>query len=95
VRAADEASEVVRQREALAAKLVALVGSPTWKIAGRTITLGPKSSFEAMLERCRRLGFPVRDSEDSESNEVSHFWAEVDFEGETLLIDGLRRFREV
>jgi len=85
-----------RQREELAAKLAGRLGNSRWVVDGGTIRPGPqRAQYEAALERCRRLGFPVREYEESESDEVSRFWAEVEFEGELFIIDGQRGFRDV
>jgi hypothetical protein len=91
-----EAETKRRQHEELAAKLAGRIGSSQWVVPGGTIEPGPKhDQYERALERCRRLGFPVREYEESESNEIGRFWAEVGFEGEVFTIDGGRGFRDV
>jgi hypothetical protein len=91
-----EAETKRRQHAELAAKLAGRLGSSQWVVDGGTMQPGPKrAQYEAALERCRRLGFPVREYEEPESNEVSRFWAEVEFEGELFIMDGQRGFRDV
>ena len=91
-----EAETKRRQHEELAARLAGRIGSSQWVLPGGTIKPRPtRAHYEAALERCRRLGFPVREYEESESNEVSQFWAEVEFEGQVITIDGGRGFRDV
>jgi hypothetical protein len=93
---AGETAEARRRHEELAKRLVAKLGGYDWVKDGGIIQPGQqRAQYVAALERFRRLGLPVREYEESESNEVSHFWAEVDFEGEVVVIDGLRGFRDV
>jgi hypothetical protein len=93
---ASAAAEALRQHKELAMRFAKTLGFSSWVRDGGVIEPGPqRAQYVAVLERCRRLGLPVREYEDSESNEVSHFWAEVDFEGEVVVIDGRRGFRDV
>jgi len=91
-----EAEAKRRRHEELAVKLAGRIGSSQWVIPGGTIRPRPThDQYEKALERCRRLGFPCHEYEESESNEIGRFWAEVEFEGELFVIDGGRGFRDV
>lgn len=90
-----EAEARRRQHEELAARLAGRIGSSQWVLPGGNIRPSTRAHYEAVLERCRRLGLSVHVCELPESNEVSEFWAEVEFEGEVVVIDGGRGFRDV
>jgi len=80
----------------LAAKLAGLLGHPEWVVDASTIKPGPKADqYREALASCKGLGLRVEEHEQPESDDISTFWANVEFEGESFLIDGGQSFRDV